>query len=35
VGMCQFGATGMAANGADFRSILEHYYPNSELVVLR
>ncbi len=34
VGMCQLGAAGMAAGGADFRSILEHYYPNSELVVL-
>jgi stage II sporulation protein D len=32
VGMCQFGAIGMAAAGADFRSILAHYYPNTELV---
>ncbi len=31
VGLCQFGAMGMAADGADFRSILEHYYPNTEL----
>jgi stage II sporulation protein D len=35
VGMCQFGAIGMAAAGADFRSILAHYYPNTELMQLR
>jgi len=32
VGMCQFGAIGMAAAGADFRSILAHYYPNTALI---
>lgn len=35
VGLCQFGAIGMAAAGADFRSILVHYYPNTELIQLR
>jgi peptidoglycan hydrolase-like amidase len=34
IGMCQTGATGMAIAGADYRSILEHYYPNSELILL-
>jgi len=32
VGMCQMGATGMAAAGAGFREILSHYYPNTELI---
>jgi len=32
VGMCQFGAAGMAAAGAGFREILSHYYPNTELI---
>jgi peptidoglycan hydrolase-like amidase len=31
IGMCQHGAIGMAQSGADFRSILAHYYPNAEL----
>jgi len=34
VGMCQLGATGMAAAGAGFRQILSHYYPNTELITL-
>jgi stage II sporulation protein D len=34
VGMCQLGATGMAAAGAGFREILSHYYPNTELITL-
>jgi len=34
VGMCQHGAAGMAANGAGFRQILSHYYPNTVLVSL-
>jgi stage II sporulation protein D len=34
VGMCQLGATGMAAEGAGFRQILSHYYPNTELITL-
>ena len=32
VGLCQFGAIGMAAAGADYQSILAHYYPNTELI---
>jgi len=32
VGMCQFGAAGMAASGAGFRDILSHYYPNTQLI---
>jgi stage II sporulation protein D len=32
VGMCQFGAAGMAAAGASFREILSHYYPNTLLI---
>jgi hypothetical protein len=32
VGMCQFGATGMALAGANFREILSHYYPNTTLI---
>ena len=34
VGMCQMGASGMAAKGAGFRQILSHYYPNTELIEL-
>jgi stage II sporulation protein D len=29
VGMCQRGATGMALDGKDFRTILDHYFPNT------
>ena len=32
VGLCQAGAKAMAADGADFRQILSHYYPNSVIV---
>jgi stage II sporulation protein D len=32
VGMCQYGAIGMAESGASFREILSHYYPNTSLV---
>jgi peptidoglycan hydrolase-like amidase len=35
VGMCQFGAIGMATSGASFREILSHYYPNTSLVARR
>ncbi|HEY0759088.1 MAG TPA: SpoIID/LytB domain-containing protein [Acidisarcina sp.] len=35
VGMCQFGAEGMARSGASFRAILQHYYPNTSLVTFR
>lgn len=31
VGMCQFGAIGMAQAGFSFRQILSHYYPNTTL----
>jgi stage II sporulation protein D len=34
LGLCQFGAIGMAATGADYRAILAHYYPNSEFTQL-
>jgi len=29
VGMCQYGARGMARAGYDYRAILEHYYPGT------
>ena len=29
LGLCQKGAAGMAAEGKDFREILDHYYPNT------
>ena len=32
VGMSQYGAEVMAASGADYRAILAHYYPGTELV---
>ena len=35
IGMCQFGAIGLASSGADFRSILAHYYPNTDLTLPR
>lgn len=31
LGMCQSGAAGMAADGASFRTILNHYYPATTL----
>lgn len=31
VGMCQYGAEGMARKGSDFRQILEFYYPRSNI----
>ena len=33
IGMCQHGAAGMANSGAGFREILNHYYPNTTLVL--
>jgi stage II sporulation protein D len=33
IGMCQHGAVGMANSGAGVRQILEHYYPNTTLVL--
>ena len=32
IGLCQAGARAMAESGADFREILEHYYPNTDIV---
>jgi stage II sporulation protein D len=32
VGLCQAGARAMAKYGAGFRDILEHYYPNTDIV---
>jgi stage II sporulation protein D len=31
LGLCQYGAASMAAEGADFSEILRHYYPETEL----
>lgn len=31
VGLCQWGADGMARSGADCRQILDHYYPGCQL----
>ena len=31
VGMCQYGAEGMARKGHDFRTILSHYFPDSSI----
>jgi stage II sporulation protein D len=32
IGLCQSGAKAMAADGADFREILSHYYPNTTII---
>ena len=32
IGLCQTGSRAMATNGANFREILAHYYPNAVLV---
>lgn len=32
IGLCQAGAKAMAEAGAGFREILEHYYPNTDIV---
>ena len=34
VGLCQCGAQGMARNGADYRKILQYYYPGSKQVTI-
>lgn len=34
VGLCQIGAAVMAAEGHDYRSILNHYFPGSRLITL-
>jgi stage II sporulation protein D len=31
VGLCQFGANGMARRGAGFREILSRYYPGTQI----
>jgi stage II sporulation protein D len=31
IGLCQQGAKAMAEEGADFRQILSHYYPNTQM----
>lgn len=31
VGMCQWGAYGMAKEGMDYRTILQHYYKNTDI----
>ena len=35
VGMCQWGARGMAAQGSEYRDILRFYYPGTQIVHLR
>jgi len=32
IGLCQAGAKAMAESGASFQQILQHYYPNTEIV---
>ena len=34
IGLCQRGAKAMAEEGASFRAILSHYFPNTVLVSL-
>lgn len=34
LGLCQSGAIGLASSGGDFRSILAHYYPNTDVTRL-
>lgn len=34
VGLCQFGANGMAQQGCDYKKILNHYYHNIDLYLL-
>ena len=35
VGMSQYGAEAMAVNGSNYREILSHYYPGTELVTIQ
>ena len=35
IGLCQSGAKAMAVDGSDFRQILSHYYPNTDIVSIR
>ncbi len=32
VGLCQIGAAMMAEKGYDYKTILEHYFPTSEII---
>ena len=32
--MSQYGAQAMAMDGADYKQILAHYYPETELITL-
>lgn len=34
IGLCQAGAKALAQEGADFRQILNHYYPNATIISL-
>jgi len=34
VGLCQWGARGLARSGKNFLQILDYYYPGSQVVVL-
>ena len=34
IGLCQRGATALAAGGANFRDILSHYFPNTRVIAL-
>lgn len=31
VGLCQWGAIGLSRNGVDYKQILQHYYPGTEI----
>ncbi|MFH0807909.1 MAG: stage II sporulation protein SpoIID, partial [Elusimicrobiota bacterium] len=31
VGMCQWGAKGMADKGYDYKEIVAHYYPSTKI----
>jgi stage II sporulation protein D len=35
VGMCQYGADGMARRGASYRTILTHYYQGIRFVKIK
>ena len=35
IGMCQDGANGMAKNGKNYKQILKHYYPGSQLTEVK
>lgn len=34
VGLCQYGANGMAASGKNYRQILQHYYHNGDIYTM-